>query len=391
MKNKLVAGCIILLSFVSNAFAATPVSSASEQDALAITSIVKTLMKDNQIPGMAVEVYANGKPHSYYFGYANPTRKTPVTGNTIFEIGSVSKLITSLLFAELIDVNKMGLKDPIKKYVRDLPETFDDITLQDLATHTAGLSPNIPDNIKSYADLKKYLSQWTPADAPKEAWTYSNFGMGLLGYALQNATHRVDPDKLYANNILMPLGMTSTKFAVQNKLRHRYAQGFDKQGQLVKSAPIGLFQSASELKSSPQDMQRFLKAAIGLSGTPIKILYPMRMTQSGYVKLPDSFQGLGWQIHLINNDAAALEKVSPVSDHGTLEVDRVFDKPNFNGNALIDKTGGTDGFRTYIALIPNKHSGVVILANKYIPNEQLVSAGRKILFKLAKVNNEATV
>lgn len=390
MKNKFTAGCLILLSLVMSAFAATPPVYIQKQEAADIANIAQALMKTNHIPGLAVEIYANGKPQSYYYGYANPSHKTPVTANTIFEIGSISKLITSLLFAELIDVNKMGLKDPVKKYVHDLPETFDDITLQDLATHTAGLDFNVPQNVKSYADLKKYLSQWTPEDAPEEAWTYSNFGMGLLGFALQNADHKEDFDKLYQHRILLPLGMTSTKFAVSGSQRHLYAQGFNEQGQPTKTVTLGLFPTAYGLKSSPQDMQRFLKAAIGLSGTPVSILYPMRMTQSGYVKLPDSFQGLGWQIHLINNDSNALLNVSK-TDLGTVEVDKIFDKPNFNGNALIDKSGTTEGFRSYIALIPNKHSGIVILANKNIPSDQLVNAGRKILFKLAKVDNEEAV
>jgi len=385
MKNLFKTGCWLLLAL------AMPICAAaahvqSSQDEMVITDIVKRLMKDNQVPGVAVEVFANGKPHSYYFGYANPVKKTPITADTIFEIGSVSKLITSLLLAQLIDVNKVHLNDPIKKYVRDLPETFDDITLQDLATHTAGLSFNVPDEVKSSADLKKYLSQWTPTDAPEEAWTYSNFGVGLLGYALQNASHKEAPDLLYQRHVLSVLGMTSTKFAVPSNMKRLYAQGFNAEGQPVKAEPLGLFPSAWGLKSSPQDMQRFLKAAIGLSGTPISILYPMRMTQSGYVKLPDSFQGLGWQIHLINDDAQALLNPSQIYDHGTLEVDQVFAKPNFNGNALIDKTGATKGFRTYIALIPNKHTGIVILTNKYIPSTQLVSAGRKILFKLANMD-----
>jgi beta-lactamase class C len=381
---------VTLLSLLTvTSLAAIPNPKKSNEEI--VTKVAQELMKQNNIPGMAVEVFANGKPHSYYFGFANPAKKTPVTSQTIFEIGSVSKLITNLVLAEQIDVNKMRLKDPIKKYVKDLPGTFDDITLQDLATHTAGLSLNVPDSVKTYADLKKYLNTWTPADAPKEAWTYSNFGVGLLGYALQNAEHKNNPDQLFQHKVLQPLGMRSTTFSVAGRMRKFYAQGFDAKGNAVKSMPVGLFPSAGGLKSSPEDMRQFLKAAIGLSGTPINILYPMRMTQSGYVKLPDSLQGLGWQIHMMNDDAAALLNPSHIADVGSLEVDEIYDKPNFNGNALIDKTGGTNGFRTYIALIPNKHSGVVILANKFIPNEQIVSAGRKILFQLAKVNQEATV
>jgi beta-lactamase class C len=68
-----------------------------------------------------------------------------------------------------------------------------------------------------------------------------------------------------------------------------------------------------------------------------------------------------------------------------VEVEEISDQPLYDPNALIDKTGATEGFRTYVAVIPGKMAGIAIMANKYISNGAIVNAGREILFKVAKI------
>lgn len=371
-----------LISF--NSFATEPAHLKADPVGDLVKKTITDFMAKNKVNGVAVELYVDGVPYNYSFGYANPEKQIPVSQKTIFEIGSISKVMTGILLAQEIDYNKMALNDSVKKYVKDLPDNFKNIKLQDLATHTSGLPFNTPNNIQTKAELQKYLTTISPEYQPEQAWVYSNFGTGLLGYALEASTEK-DFDKLYRRHILNPLGMvvgtriptTMSKFA---------AQGFDADGNPAQPYNAGLFPASGGVLASADDMQRFLSAAIGLPGTPTRVFYPIKLTQSSFVRLPDRNEGLGWQIHTINSDNISdLVNESDYSDNGPLDVDEVYARPTYDGNALIDKGGTTNGFRSYIAVVPNKKSGIVILANKGIPNSSIVNAGREILYKLGKL------
>jgi beta-lactamase class C len=356
--------------------------------AATVNQTIQTLRANTQTPGVAVELYLDGKPYSYYYGYAKPHNKTPVTDKTIFELGSISKVMTSLLLTKQIDVARMELSDSVEKYVKHLPDSFDDVTLKDLATHTSGLPFNVPDEVVTRAQFNNYLAAWSPEHDAGEQWEYSNMGIGMLGYALERAGHR-SYNSLYIKNITAPLGMQPIGLTVSGWLRKNYAQGYDKDGNPVPQVVCKLFPAAGCVKASAHDMQRFLSAAIGLPGVPQKMLYPMRMTQAAYVRVPEFLQGLGWQIHQFTpQNAANLLHVENESERGSIVVQEQLEKPLFYSNALIDKTGGTDGFRAYIAVLPDKKSGVVILANKFIPKSEIVTAGRQILFKLNNIAQE---
>lgn len=345
---------------------------------------VAQFMTKNKVSGVAVELYVDGVPHSYTFGYANPQKQIPVSQKTIFEIGSISKVMTGILLAQEIDYNRMNLNDSVKKYVKDLPDNFKNIKLQDLATQTSGLPFNTPKSIQTKPELQKYLATLSPEYQPEQSWVYSNFGSGLLGYALEASTEK-DFDKLYRRHILNPLGMV-VGTRVPTKMTQYAAQGFDVEGNPAQPTNAGLFPAAGGVLASADDMQRFLSAAIGLPGTPTRVLYPVKLTQSSFVRLPDRNEGLGWQIHTISSDNVAdLVNEADYSDLGPIDIEEVYSRPMYDGNALIDKTGTTEGFRSYIAVIPNKKSGIVILANKGIPNSSIVNAGREILYKLGKL------
>ena len=104
---------ILFLSFLffTQAYAAVP-ESISHADI--VKKAVDAFMSDNDVPGVVVELYVDGKPESYYFGYANPNIRRPMNKNTIFEIGSISKVMTSLLLAREVDTANVQLNMPVR-------------------------------------------------------------------------------------------------------------------------------------------------------------------------------------------------------------------------------------------------------------------------------------
>lgn len=372
----------ILMLLVSCSLQAQTIPASPAQT---VNQVMTDFMKQNQVPGVAVIIYVDGKPSSYYYGYAKPARHVPVTDRTIFDLGSMTNIMTGLLLAQEIDVAKMGLDDAVGDYLKHLPESFNTITLQNLATDTSGLPFAAPDDINTRWKLRKYLAAWTPDKKPGDEWLHSNLGMGILGSALEHITHQ-SYNSLYRRHISSQLGMQPIGVTVPGWLHNQYAQGHDKDGNAVPQTRADIYQAADGVRASAADMRRFLGAAIGLPGTPMKVFYPMRMTQAAYVRLHDGMQGLGWQVHKFDvNTAAGLLDANSLSEAGAEKVLELIDKPLFYPDALIDKTGSGIGFRSYIAVLPAKKSGIVILANKNVDKQAIVYAGRKILFELNNI------
>jgi beta-lactamase class C len=172
---------------------------------------------------------------------------------------------------------------------------------------------------------------------------------------------------------------------VPEALKKNYPQGFSSAGKAVPHEfASNLFPAAYGMKASGQDMIQFLKAALGLPGTPTKIKNSMRLTETPFYKIGGAEQGMAWEIHPLTSenkdDLLNPPKEMTLGPLPAKALDQ--NEQQFNGNALIDKTGATNGFRSYIALIPNQKSGIVILTNRYVSNREIVKTGRTILFKL---------
>ena len=166
-----------------------------------------------------------------------------VNGDTLFEIGSVTKTFTALLLQDMIERGEMKLDDPVAKY---LPESVKmptrngkEITLLHLATHTSGL-PDIPDNLdpkradNPFADytvekMYAFLSGYQLTRDPGAKFEYSNLGMGLLGHviALKAGTNY---ESLVVDRICRPLKMDSTRITLTPELKARFATGHNQFG-----------------------------------------------------------------------------------------------------------------------------------------------------------------
>lgn len=366
---------IISMFFSLFISAVSTISYADNYEAM-VNRTVTSFMKQNHIPGAAVVLYVNGQPHFYEFGYANKATQTKVTRNTIFEVGSITKVMTSLLLTQEVDYARMQLTDSVKNYIPELPDTFKNVSLQSLATHTSGLPLFPPSYVKSGDTLNHFLASWHPTTAPDREWQYSSTGIGLLSIALENAT-QMDINALYIRHILNPLHMLPIGVFVPKKFQPYVAQGYDKNGRPTPQIDMGVFPGAGGVKMSINDMQKFLSAAIGMPNTPVRVLYPMLMTELGYVKLGNVDQGLGWNIRPLNapgNFSVASKAVK-----------EVIARPFYNGKTLIDKTGSTSGFNAYMAVVPYRKAGIAIFVNKSISTDAIENTARSILMSANKI------
>lgn len=376
--KKLITILILILSL--NSVSAAPIDDYINQQAA-------QFMRINHVIGLAVEVYDHGQAHSYYYGYANRETQQKVTANTIFDIGSVTKIFTSLLLALEVNQGRMQLTAPVTKYLPIFAQptaAIYRVTLLNLATHTAGFAFYTPRNIKSNRLLCQYLATWQPTGGIGTEWRYSNFGMGLLGAAIEY----IEPgnyDKPYQDQILLPLKMSPIAYDLLQAYKINHAQGYDGTGKIRPNSELDIMLGSWAMNASGQDMLHFLSAAIGLPGTPVNIVNAMHMTQTPYFATAQEQIGLGWEIYPLTIES----KQKLLQPRGSMPIGPIpvialsTAEQHYNANDVFDKTGSWDGFRSYIIVLPAAQSGVVIMVNSAVNNGNMRLFGRKILFHVA--------
>jgi len=279
---------------------------------------------------------ANGK-------LANVDPRT-LDGDTIFEIGSVTKVFTSLLLADMVNRKEVALDDPAAKYLPEnvrMPErSGKSVTLLDLSTHRSGLPPN-PGNLKlnprnpfaadfSVGDLYQFLSGYTLPRDPGSEFEYSNLGAGLLGRLLAYRAG-TDYESLIGTRITRPLGMPDTGITLSSSMEQRMATGHNAMLAPVANSELPTLAGAGALRSSANDMLTFLEAFLGYKESPLapamKAMLEVRRP-AGQAKI-----GLAWILNSADDQEIAWH------------------------------SGGTGGFRSFIGFDPKERIGVVVLSN----------------------------
>lgn len=347
-----------------------------------VNTAAEQLMQQYDIPGMAIAVIDKDQTYTYLFGNADAMNGKQVTRNTIFEVGSVTKLFTALLCAEADDGGSMKLDDDVSKYCPQLAlnPILAQVSLTDMLTHTAGFHLNITEDItKKDHSLEYYLSAWQPEKPIGSQWQYSNIGCGLAAIVLEKQSNK-SMNELIRENLLAPLKMTPLGLEIPEEYQDDFAQGYTGDGKVAVrfNHAQGLYPGAWSLKATIDDMSKFMSAAIGSSNTPRNIKRAMRNTQTPRVSVGSMQQGLVWQVHSLQDENLKHEPQS--MNIGPLPVKCLpKDQQIYKADVLLDKTGSTPGFRSYIAVIPSRQVGVVILTNKNISNGTIVNAGRTII------------
>lgn len=385
MRSVLVMRLLVL--FCSCGLAAT--GNAAEPDrtreiANTVDAVIHPLMQEYAIPGMAVALTINGQSYFYNYGVASLATRQAVSNRTLFEIGSNSKTFTATLAAYAAVNGKLSLTDPVSKYLPMLKgSSFDHISLLNLGTHTAGGLPlQVPETIQDNTQLFDYLQHW---QAPYPAGTqraYSNVSIGLLGMITARSMQQPF-DEAMEKTLFPLLGMTHSYLKVPAEQQSAYAQGYTRQGAPVRLNPGVLGAEAYGIKTNTADLIRFIAANLGSLPIDSQLQQAIQITHTGYMDTGTMMQDLIWEQYpypvtlnqlLQGNYDAVVYQATPVF---------VMQPPlPAHDDVLLNKTGSTNGFASYVALIPARKIGIVLLANKNYPIPPRVTAAYQILKQL---------
>src|SRR5947207_5373945 len=210
--------------------------------------------------------------------------KRAVNGNTVFDVGSITKVFTALLLADMAQHGEVSVDDTAAKYLDakkvKMPERAGkEITLADLATHTSGL-PLRPANLVSKDPNDKYrgytvelmyecLSSFVLTRDIGTKYEYSNLGYGLLGHGLEKRTSATYSE-LVESRITRPLGMKDTRIGLNSAMKSRMAVGYNNELTPIPNEwHFGALQSAGAFSSTANDLLKFLGALLGFKQSPL--------------------------------------------------------------------------------------------------------------------------
>ncbi len=363
-------------------------SQAADDQKAAVEQIVAQtvlpLMERHAIPGMSVGFVLDGQANIFTYGVASKATGKPVTSDTLFEIGSVSKTFTATLAAYAQIGGQLSLSDPASKYLPALRGShFDEVSLLNLATHTPGGLPlQVPDEVTNDEQLTGYFQHWKPAHDPGTYRTYSNPGIGLLGITTAKSMHE-DFVALMEGKLFPALDLKNTYLNVPAARMDDYAQGYTGTDAPVRMAPGVVAAETYGVRTTAGDLLRFVEANMQTIAVDEKWQRAVIATHTGYYRIGGMTQDLVWEQYaypvdletlLTGNSEQMIFEANPV-------VKLVPPSPP-QEDVLINKTGSTNGFSTYVAFVPARKTGVVLLANKYYPIDARVTAAQEILIRL---------
>lgn len=309
-----------------------------------IQTLLEEYVDENGAVGAAVGLIDQGKIQFFLYGKKSIQDDEPISEDTIFEIGSITKVFTTLILMDMVANSEVQLNDPIETYLPGIKIPERDgkkITLRHLATHHSGL-PSLPDDfspknmMNPYADYTtedfyRFLNHYTLQRAPGEQFEYSNLGMGLVGHILSKQAD-LSYEELVRNRICDELGMKNTAITLTSNMKKHFAKGYHLK-QEIEYWDIPTLAGAGALRSNIKDMTLFLSASMGLLNSPVTDLLKQCQTQQCTASSIGCDVGLGWIISR--------------SNHAD----------------VIWHNGGTGGFRTYLGFNPKTQKGIVVLSN----------------------------
>jgi D-alanyl-D-alanine-carboxypeptidase/D-alanyl-D-alanine-endopeptidase len=318
----------------------------------AIRAILQDRVATKRAVGMVLGVLDHGQRKLFVAGTAGAPA-VALDGNTVFEIGSITKVFTASLLADMAARGEVKLDDPVAKYlpstVRMPSRNGRQITLLDLATQSSGL-PRMPSNFKpgdesnpysdySVEEMYAFLSGYElPRDIGAQ-YEYSNIGVGLLGHVLALRAGK-SYEALLTERILKPLGMNDTRITLDKSGRARLARGHTATGAPTANWDLLTLAGAGALRSTVNDLLTFLAANLDTVSKPLgPVLASTRFVRRDI----DAQMKIGLNWHILT----------------------AFQRP------LVWHNGGTGGYRTFIGIDPANQRGVVVLSNQSVAPDDI--------------------
>jgi len=337
----LLAGCATGSIFQLPTPAAKPSRLPDQDEVKAL--LVQMVDVEKRVPGIVVGMIADDPQERWVVGYGrlSATDERIPDGDTVYEIGSITKVFTGILLAQAVLNGEVKLDDPISMYLPEgvtAPEyEGKSITLLDLATHTSGLPGNLY-HIITFEQMYAFLSGYRLTREPGSSYEYANYGMGLLGNLLVQRAGQADYEALLLERICRPLGMDSTRVQLTAEMRSRLAAphtaGLAETHLWDNTTQAG----AGMIRSTANDLLTFLAANMGLTETELQPALQLANTPQrpsvGKGKIGWSWQGsigLGWQV-------AA-------------------------NTGLHGHSGATNGSNSFLGWDPERKFGIVVLTN----------------------------
>lgn len=310
-------------------------------------------MRERRIPGAALGILHEGAVHYAGFGVTSLEHPLPVTPDTLFQCGSISKTVLGTAAMRLVEEGVLSLDAPIRRYVpafklRDEAAAAS-VTLRHLLTHTGGwLGDHFndfgygEDAIAKVVDELASLPQWTPLGAH---WSYNNIGFAVAALAMQAAAGQSYED-IVRTRVFEPLGLTNTFFFPTEVMTRRFALGHNVVGGQVATArpwEIGrASHPAGGVNTCVVDLLRYAQCHIG-DGAPILSPKSARAMRSAQVSATGRYDmGLTWWL-------------------GPLES---LEKPYLSDKTVFVQHGGaTNGFTAHLRVVPARRFAIVVLTN----------------------------
>jgi len=223
--------CVIWLGLLSGAAGGlTPAAAQRAGELEAIDRYVQAELTRHQVPGASVAVLRDGRVLlARGYGSANLEHRVPATDSTIYQSGSVGKQFTAALVLMLAREGRLGLDDPVRRYLPG-PPSWDSITIRHLLTHTSGI-PDYADSTLDYRrdyteDQLVTLAGGLPLEfEPGTHWAYSNTGYLLLGAIVRRTTGRFYGDLLH-ERVFAPVGMPTARIISERDLVPNRSDGY---------------------------------------------------------------------------------------------------------------------------------------------------------------------
>ena len=328
-----------------------------------VSAVISKQIRDKRKLGIVVGIFDNGKIAFRSYGRAALRGKATLNKNSIFEIGSVTKVFTAIAIAALVRKGKLELEDPVTKHVPELEGgPLSGTTLESLATHTSGLpamflQEHIKDPLNPFKDLTErqfldaanVLEKLEPKPSFSPLNNYSNIGATLLGIVVSR-TSGISYSDFVLREVVHPLNLGNTYFEVPEVAATKFLQGHNAELQETPHWDFKVFAPAGALHASAVDMMKFVEANIESdSQSSESILVDLAYTQNLRAFGKDLDIGLGW----------FFDKKTNVHYH----------------------RGGTLGFTSIVAFQKRKKLGLVILSNTgYLGDRVLVEGIEKLIF-----------